>query len=191
MQQRRKPAPPVNPDPFMKPTPGWSLTQPPGKWPWEKPPAEVDPDAVVDRIITRLQDERTEEQYVKLMFAGISIEEITHSIAVAGFMEGQFSPDVAELIKGPIGIYLMGVATDYNVPVKVFADEMALKREQEGIDDTTILEVMRQRNPEFADFVETEFENPEGRQRMVREQQMSEGFLAVDVPAEEMEEDEE
>jgi len=191
MQQRRKPAPPVNSDPFMKPVPGWSLTQPPGKWPWEKPPEMVDPDEVVDRIITRLEDEQTQEQYVKLMFAGISIEEITHSIAVAGFMEGRFSPDVAEIIKGPIGIYLMGLATDYNVPVKVFADEMALKREQEGIDDTTILEVMRQRNPEFAEFVEQDFENPEARQRMVREQQMSEGFLAVDMPAEEMEEDEE
>ena len=151
----------------------------------------VDPDEVVDRIITRLQDERTEEQYVKLMFAGISIEEITHSIAIAGFMEGQFTPDVAELIKGPIGIYLMGVATDYNVPVKVFADEMALRREQEGIDDGTILEIMRQRNPEFAEFVEGEFQNPEAVQRIQRQERMGDGFLAVDVPAEEMEEDEE
>lgn len=191
MQQRRKPAPPVNPDPFSKPVPGWSLTQPPGKWPWEQPPRSVDPDEVVDKIVTKLQDERIEEQYVKLMFAGVSIEEITHSIAVAGFMEGEFTPDVAEIIKAPVGVYLMGVATDYNVPVKVFADEMKLKRDREGLDDTTILEVMRQRNPEFADFVENEFENPEARQRMNRQQKMGQGFLAVEAPVQEMEEGEE
>ncbi len=116
MQARRKPAPPVSPARFMKPVPGWSLTQPPGKWPWEQPPRSVDPDEVVDKLITRRQDPQVEENYVKLMFAGVSIEEIVHSVSVAGFMNGEFSPDVAEMIKPPIGIYLMGVATDYNVP---------------------------------------------------------------------------
>jgi len=186
MQSRRKPAPPVNPDRFMKPVPGWSLTQPPGKWPWEQPPRSVDPDEVVDKLIMRMQEPRVEENYVKLMFAGVSIEEIVHSVSVAGFMNGEFSPDVAEIIKAPIGIYLMGVATDYNVPVKVFADEMALRREQEGIDDGTLLEIMRNRNPEFAEFVETEFEDPEARMQADRQEKMSQGFMAVEADLEMM-----
>jgi hypothetical protein len=164
----------------MKPVPGWSLTQPPGKWPWEQPPRSVDPDEVVEKLITRMQEPKVEENYVKMMFAGVSIEEIVHSVSVAGFMNGEFSPDVAEIIKAPIGIYLMGVATDYNVPVKVFADEMALRQEQEGMDDGTLLEIMRMRNPEFADFVENDFENPETRARMDRQDKMSEGFMAVE-----------
>lgn len=186
MQSRRKPAPPVNPDRFMKPVPGWSLTQPPGKWPWEQPPRSVDPDEVVDKLIMRMQEPRVEENYVKLMFAGVSIEEIVHSVSVAGFMNGEFSPDVAEIIKAPIGIYLMGVATDYNVPVKVFADEMALRQEQEGIDDGTLLEIMRNRNPEFAEFVETEFEDPEARMQADRQEKMSQGFMAVEADPEMM-----
>lgn len=192
MQARRKPAPPVSPDRFMKPVPGWSLTQPPGKWPWEQPPRSVDPDEVVDKLITRMQDPQVEENYVKLMFAGVSIEEIVHSVSVAGFMNGEFSPDVAEMIKPPIGIYLMGVATDYNVPVKVFADEISLRREQEGMDDGTLLEIMRTRNPEFADFVDTKFENPEAVRQVERQEKMSQGFMAVEPDPEMMmpEEDE-
>lgn len=191
MQSRRKPAPPVNPDRFMKPVPGWSLTQPPGKWPWEKPPRSVDPDEVVDKLITRMQEPRIEENYVKLMFAGVSVEEIVHSITVAGFMNGEFSPDVAEIIKAPIGIYLMGVAADYKVPVKVFADEAAIRREEEGLDDGTLLEIMRMRNPEFADFVENKFEDPEARSRMERQEKMSQGFMAVEPDPEMMMPDDE
>ena len=186
MQSRRKPAPPVNPDRFMKPVPGWSLTQPPGKWPWEQPPRSVDPDEVVEKLISRMQEPRVEENYVKLMFAGVSIEEIVHSVSVAGFMNGEFSPDVAEIIKAPIGIYLMGVATDYNVPVKVFADEMALRQEQEGMDDGTLLEIMRMRNPEFADFVDNKFENPEAVRQVERQEKMSQGFMAVEPDPEMM-----
>lgn len=182
MQQPRQPGEPVNSDPFMKPVPGWSLTQPPGKWPWEKPPRFTDPDEVVDRIIKKLEDERVQENYVKLMFAGVSIEEIVHSISVTGFAEGEFTPDVAEIIKAPIGIYLMGVATDNDVPVKLFADEPALRQDQKGLDDSTILDLMKSRNPEFYKFLNSDFEDPEEIQRMNREQQMSQGFLAVEMP---------
>lgn len=184
MQQRRKPAPPVNPDPFMKPVPGWSLTQPKGKWPWDKPPRQVDPDAVVSKILDNLEDPKREERFVKLMFAGVSIEELVHSIAVAGFMEGEFTPDVAEIIKGPISIALMGIAADNNIPVKVYADEMKLREEMEGPDDTTILEMMRQRNPEFAQFVEEEYVDENELRQLQNGTRMQQGFLAVEAPEE-------
>lgn len=184
MQQRRKPAPPVNPDPFMKPVPGWSLTQPKGKWPWDKPPRQVDPDAVVSKILDNLEDPKREERFVKLMFAGVSIEELVHSIAVAGFMEGEFTPDVAEIIKGPISIALMGIAADNNIPVKVYADEMKLREEMEGPDDTTILEMMRQRNPEFARFVEEEYVDEDELRQLQNGTRMQQGFLAVEAPEE-------
>ena len=187
MEQRNNPGGAISSDRFMKPVPGWSLTQSKGKWPWDNPPRQTDPDAVVETIIEKLKDERTEEKYVKLMFAGVSIEEIVHSISVAGFMNGEFSPDVAEIIKPAIGIYLMGVATDFNVPVKVFADEEALRDEMDGMDDGTLLDIMQKRNPQFAQHV-MEFEDPEVVQRMEREQKMSEGFLAVEAPMEDIEE---
>jgi len=172
----------------MRPVPGWSLTQPKGKWPWDQPPQYTDPDEVVDMLVEKLKEEHVEEKYVKLMFAGVSVEEIVSSISIAGFMKGQFTPDVAEIIKAPLGVYFMGLATDYAIPVNVFSNETQLRREKESLDDTTILEIMRKRNPEFAEYVEGEFENPEAIQRMDREKRMSQGFLAVDASPEELEE---
>ena len=93
--------PDVNPNPLNKPIPGWSLTQPAKKWNWEQPARRVDVNETVDAIIDRLEMPEVETRYIKLMVAGVSIEEIVHSISMAGFMEGEFSPDVAELVKGP------------------------------------------------------------------------------------------
>jgi hypothetical protein len=172
-------APPVNPDRMQKPIPGWSLTQPKGKWPWESPPQMTDVNEVVDTVIDKLERPEVQARYVKLMFAGISIEEIVHSISMAGFATGRFSPDVAEIIKGPIGIYMMGLAADYEIPVKVFAKEEKPEELSDGLDEHTLLEIMRQRNPEFYEFM-AEYESPEYERAVEMEEKMSQGFLAVE-----------
>lgn len=159
---------PIPADPLNRPVPGWSLTQPKGKWPWDKPPVHSDPDEVIEKLIDNMEAPKTREQIIKLMFAGISIEELVNTVGMMGFAEGQFNPDVAELIKGPLAIYLMGLADENDVPVRVFANEEKLRREEAGMDDATILEIMRERNPEFAEFVmtmgvdDTPTANPEG-----------------------------
>lgn len=187
---QRKPAPPVNPDRMQKPIPGWSLTQPKGKWPWEQPPKFVDPDQAIDFVLEKLEEPATEQRFVKLMFAGISIEEITHAVARGGFMQGYYTPDVAEIIKAPIGIYLMGVAEDNDIPVNVFAKNLKeIEREKNGdIDDLTLLDIMKKRNPEFAEFVMNR-EDPEFKMAQEKQAKMSQGFLGVE--AEDMEDDEE
>lgn len=186
---RKAPAPPVNPDRMKKPVPGWSLTQPKGKWPWEQPPRFVNPDEAVDYIIDQLEDESTQQRFVKLMFAGISVEEITEAVARGGFMQGFYTPDVAEIVKGPIGIYLMGVAEDNNIPANVFAKSFTeIEREREGdIDDLTLLDIMKRRNPEFASYAMS-YEDPEYQAALEREQKMSQGFLGVEdeMPEEEI-----
>ena len=148
------PAKPINADRFMKPVPGYSLTQSPGKFPWDKPPQMVDPDQVVSSMLDNLEQPHVQERVIKLMYAGVSVEEITHALSMTGFMEGQFSADVGEIIKGPVGIYLMGLADENDVPVKVHANMDNLKREREGdLDDFTILDIMKKRNPDFHEFV--------------------------------------
>lgn len=178
---QRKPAPPVNPDRMQKPVPGWSLTQPKGKWPWEQPPRFVNPDEAVDYVIEKLEDEATQNRFVKLMFAGISVEEITEAVARGGFMQGYYSPDVAEIIKAPIGIYLMGVAEDNNIPVNVFAKSIQeIQREKEGdIDDLTLLDIMKKRNPEFAEFA-MGYEDPQKQAKLAKQAKMSQGMLGVE-----------
>lgn len=186
MQKRLKSAPPVNPNRMQKPPPGYSLTQTPGQWPWDKVPREVNPTKVVDKIIDRLERPEVEERYLRLMYAGISIEEIVHSIAMGGFMQGEFTPDVAEIIKGPLGMYFMGVAADNDIPVKVFAKDDPLDKNNPGVDDYTLLEIMRKRNPEFHAFV-TSYEDPTAARQMERQEKMSSGFLGVEA---DMEDDE-
>ena len=38
-------------DNFNKAPPGWSLTEPKGKWAWEKPPVHANPASAVDSVI--------------------------------------------------------------------------------------------------------------------------------------------
>lgn len=178
-QMRRKPTPPVNPDRMQKPIPGWSLTQPPGKWPWESPPQMTDVEETVEYLLDRLEQPEVEERYIKLMFAGISVEEIVHSIAMAGFMEGMYNPDVAEIIKAPIAIYMMGIAEDNQIPVKVFAKSGKPEEKSGGLDDHTLLEIMRRRNPAFYDFA-AGYEPEESIVARDLEEKMSRGFLAVE-----------
>jgi hypothetical protein len=42
-------------DRFNKAPPGWSLTEPKGKWAWEKPPVHSGPAQAVDSVIDRLE----------------------------------------------------------------------------------------------------------------------------------------
>lgn len=137
-------------DPFNRMPPGWTLTQPPGKWPWDRPPKYANPDEAVSYVIDKLEDEDVHEQFVKLMFAGISIEEIVNTIAIGGFSEGYFTPDVGELIKPPVAFYLLGVAADYQIPVKFFATPDGMPVRNTGIDELQLLQIMKDRNPEFA-----------------------------------------
>lgn len=185
---RKKPAAPINADPFMKPVPGWSLTQPPGKWSWDKPPQHVDADEAVDMIIDKLEVPETRDRYVKLMLAGVSVEEIVHSITMAGFMDGRFNPDLAELIKAPLAIYMMGIAEDENLPVKVFAKD-PMQDKKSTMSDASLLELMRTRNPEFYDYLMTY--EPEGdRKGREMKAKMSQGFMAVEEDEELLEDEE-
>ena len=133
---------------FNRAPPGYSLTQPPKKWPWEKPPRFSRPDEAVDFIIDNLEKEDTEQHYVEIMFAGISIEEIVNGLVSAGFGQGLFTPDIAEIIKAPLAFYLMGVANKYEVPAKVFKTRDGMPPKPKQNKDSTLLNIMRVRNPE-------------------------------------------
>lgn len=140
-------------DPTLRPPPGYSLTQPPNKWPWQKPARYADPNQAVSAIIDNLEKPASQERYLKLMLAGFTLEEIANSISISGFMQGQVSPDVAELIKGPIVTYLLGMAEDNNIDVKVFSTASGEIEEDTGPDDSTLLNIMMKRNPKMYDKV--------------------------------------
>ena len=79
------------------------------------------------------------------MVAGISIEEIVSTTVFNGFMEGKFNPDIAELIKPALSLYLMKLADDVDAPFKLYAEDQPTNE----IDDEELFQVMQQRNPEM------------------------------------------
>ena len=123
--------------------PGIGMTQDKGKWQWEQPPLISDPDQAVDSVIE--QFELAKENIIKLMVAGISIEEIVSTTVFNGFMEGKFNPDIAELIKPALSLYLMKLADDVDAPFKLYAEDQPTNE----IDDEELFQVMQQRNPEM------------------------------------------
>lgn len=161
---------------------GWSLTEPLGKWAWEKPPKTAIPGEAVDNIIGKIEgSEETYEQFAKLMFAGISIEEIVDTIAIGGFMQGEFSPDVAELIKPPLVIYFLGMAAENQIPVRVFNTADGQPMRNSGLSDVDLEEMMQENNPSLYNFIKQEVEKD------VEEEPVQGGFLAVATVTEEEE----
>lgn len=163
---------------FNRAPPGYSLTQPPKKWPWEKPPRFSRPDEAVDFIIDNLEKEDTEQHYVEIMFAGISIEEIVNGLVSAGFGQGLFTPDIAEIIKAPLAFYLMGVANKYEVPAKVFKTRDGMPPKPKQNKDSTLLNIMRVRNPEVYKAM-FEVREEELRRGLVEGSKKRGSFLAV------------
>ena len=99
------------------PIPGESLTATPGEAPWETAPEIETPQEAVDHIKQRLEDEETLTELVSLMDSGVSAEGVAKTLAFAGFVEGLWTPDVAELIKPALYLHLLEIAEDTGVDV--------------------------------------------------------------------------
>tara|TARA_R100000900_G_scaffold146260_1_gene135336 strand:- start:654 stop:1205 length:552 start_codon:yes stop_codon:yes gene_type:complete len=170
---------------FSKAPPGFSLTGPPGKWAWENPPEYSTPSEAVDVLIENLEKPKIQEMYVQLLASGVSIQELVVTMTKLGFMEGKFSVDVAEIIKGPLAIYLMGLAVDAGVPAKVFVTKDGNPPDESLLNDAQILSIMKDRNPEFNKFIVTELPGriAEDREKKVDIQENS--FLGVESPLDE------
>ena len=168
---------------FNKAPPGWSLTEPKGKWAWEKPPVSSSPAKAVDFVIDRLEAPEVRTQMEKLMVAGVSIQEIVNGIAIGGFSQGQFSPDVAEIIKGPLAAYLMGMAAEEEIPVKVYNTRDGLHKMDEGMSDDDMMNIMKDRNPDLYKFIQSKADEIDAEP----EPTVEKGFIAI-APEEVLEE---
>ena len=81
-------------DPFNTPVPGQSLTDEPGNYPWEHPPRQTDPEVVLEEIWRSMTTPEAVEEMIYLLESGMPVEGIARTIVFAGFMEGEFSPDL-------------------------------------------------------------------------------------------------
>ena len=135
-------------DSFDMPVPGHSMTDEPKKWPWDKPPEFTDPDEAVEFIADKIQKPEVKENFLRLMVSGISIEQIVNTIALGGFSDGKWSPDIAEVIKPPISVILIDIAVKNKIPVRVFEGNPNELDESRKMSPKNTLAVMKERNPE-------------------------------------------
>ncbi len=146
----------------MAAPPGHSLTDTPGKWAWEKPPQFANPDDAVDFVLDKLEDPIARKDVMRMMVAGISVQEIVSQIAFKGFMQGYYSPDVAELIKPSIGVYLYKEALEEGFEPRMMSDDKEEEGMREGeIDDVSFFKIMKERNPELFEAMNEEINRQE------------------------------
>ena len=180
------------PDPLngLAPIPGVGMPQPKGKWAWENAPQYSDPNEVIDNLVNYFEEKSVKNNLLKLMLAGVSVEEIINTTVMNGFVEGKYTPDVAELIKPSIAIYLLGMAEDEGFVPKMYSKQSDNPEQDDEVTDDTMFSIMQERNPEmFAAMLEQENEekrmldamheqdNTDLQSSMVQEEQLSNSFM--------------
>jgi len=163
-----------NLDPFAYAPPGHSLTQDNSRWPWGKPPRDVDPEEALNRALDGLEKPDVKEELLKLLLVGISVEVLVEGFLLQGFQEGKFNPDVAVLMKPMIALAIGDIAEDANIPFRMFENDNA---GQEGkMDDRTFYSMMKENNPRMFDYIREKV-NEQIRQGNAPQQPEEENFL--------------
>lgn len=154
--------------------PGNSLTDAPGKWAWEQPPRFSNPDDAIDHTLEMIENGTVKDDMLKMMFAGITVEELVEQITFKGFMSGAISPDVAEIIKPALGVFLVNMAIEEGFEPQMFVENPKVEG---GVTDEALFTIMKERNPDlFSGMIEE-------LNRMEREQ-IDELVAESDAPVE-------
>ena len=138
-------------DPFASVPPGYSLTTDNERWPWGRPPQQVDPNQVMEEAINSLDNRKVKQEMMKLLVVGASVESLVEGYILQAFHEGKFNPDVGLLIKGPLAMYIANMAEEEGVPYRFFENEDALTEGE--MDDETFFGMMQQNNPQMFEYV--------------------------------------
>jgi antitoxin component of RelBE/YafQ-DinJ toxin-antitoxin module len=136
-------------DPFNVPIPGQSLTSSSDTERVKQPPEESNPEKVLAFAMKRLKSPDVKEKMLDLLLSGLPVELLVKNVTKAGFLEGKYSPDVAELITPALTIFMIDMARKEDIPVKVFMDE-GVSPEQQAEEDQKLARVMEEQRPELA-----------------------------------------
>ena len=121
-------------DPFNKAIPGESLTATPGQAPYEKPPQTSSVEQALEGILEGMHEPIRQKSLCNIMKAGMSCETIASTIGMQAFSNGTITPDMAELMKPPIVIALVGIAKDNDLEdIKVVNDPLQLPVSSEDV----------------------------------------------------------
>jgi len=138
-------------DPLAQSPAGMSLTQENKNYPWGNPSKYSDPDEALSKALDSLEDPANEQNLIKLLFAGVSVESIVEGYIYDGFESGRFSLDTGLLMKAPLAIYISDIAEEKSIPYRLFENDDTLERDE--IPDQNILAVMKENNPKMFEYL--------------------------------------
>lgn len=108
---------------FEAAIPGQSLTSPPGKHPYERPPEINDPEEAIQMHLTRLSSEEMVEDIVDMLELDVDIVTLTEGILRSAVSEGIHSIDIS-----------LSIAPVIHEHIKTTADKAGIEYE-EGLED--------------------------------------------------------
>ena len=164
----------------MKPIPGSSLTEEPGKRPYERPPQIVEADKALQYCLNgMLGNTAVREELFDVLDMGISVETVASAFTLQAFSEGVFDPNIAETIKQPLMQFIIQEASRAGIEDLNVINEDIPKM----INDSDKIEIMSALNPKkYKKLTEREIPSIEGEEEDMMMQMedtpiQSEGFI--------------
>ena len=168
-------------DPFASAPPGYGLTSDNQQWPWGQPPKIVDPEEALDTAIYKLNRKKNKRELMKLLITGASVEALVEGYIIQNFQEGNFSPDVGLLIKGPLSMVIAGLAEEEGIPYRFFERDDELEKDE--MDDETFFRMMKTNNPQMFSIINEKL-NSDIRKGYAPDEPKEENFINMKREAE-------
>jgi hypothetical protein len=98
--------------------PGQSLTEPEGKYPWDKPPKYNNIDDVMEMYLSTIGDQEAMFNLFTALEAGIPVAQIVQTMTLQGIGEGLYTPDIALLVMPELVMLIIGIAKAAEIEFK-------------------------------------------------------------------------
>jgi hypothetical protein len=135
-----------NLDPFAAAPPGIGMMNETGGRPWERPSKNSNPEEAANITIEKIDSNpQVKEEMLNLMSVGSPVETIVNTITFMGFVNGEWTPDTAELIKPALMIYFIGAALENNIEATVYN---VPQDEKERTSDEDLVRMMKDFRPD-------------------------------------------
>jgi hypothetical protein len=115
------------------PIPGNSLTDEPGAFAWEQPPAMNDPEEVLDLYMKGLTTEEVADNVLDMLDIGVPISVVSGTMLDRGIMDGIHTVDMKLIVQPQIALVMKQMAEeagiDYKETMKDYIDTEGLKQD--------------------------------------------------------------
>lgn len=92
------------------PIPGQSLTDEPGKMPWDSPPDYTNVEKALDYILTTITRDQQMRELLVMIHQKVPLEAIARVILFTGFSKGKWTFDLMALMQKPVLQMLVAIA---------------------------------------------------------------------------------